>query len=114
MSVPPNGNPTSPLTPNKIAGEVADLLVGVYQGQKPAIEAFIAGNEAKIAPALAKMLADLPRPKGIFGDIEGQIETTIGQQLVVYVTALLQQYGADAVYNIIDLYLETQAKNLGG
>jgi hypothetical protein len=103
------------LTTNVLIGEFADaVLVEVETVAKPTIVNLINTGEVNAEAALVKFLTSLPKPGGMLGGIEGQIETSLENAAIAYAKTAVAKYGGDVVFALIDTQLHTWAKAIGG
>jgi hypothetical protein len=95
-------------------GPLADLLVSEFEAQKPAIESLLSSGETTIEAEIAKLLMLIPKPSGFSAVLVGPIETAFEAAVNEYAKQLAAQYGADALYGLIDAQFHIWAKDLGG
>jgi hypothetical protein len=89
------------LTVQQVENDIAQIGVIALNANKAAVVAAINAGEAWVLTTLTNLIKALPVPKGILGNVEGDIEKAVGSEIETYVAGLAKTYGGEAVFDLL-------------
>ena len=89
-------------------------LAAIITDNSTAIQAAIASGEIDIQGAVTKLLASIPKPGGIEGDVVDPIENAVFAAVSAYVGSLFAKYTPSQIVAYAVKLLQAEAARLAG